>query len=63
MSCETIVDADIPECMIRMMAAVWNFPDVVDARDPLGQYNYLNAYNNSLFTGVNIYPLLDQLIW
>lgn len=60
-SCAEIVDIDLPDCLVKMMAAKWNSPDVTDAKDPVDDDNYPNAYNNAEWAQGNVTPLLKIL--
>ena len=61
MSCKTIVDAEIPSCLLDIMAAKWNSPNVVKAKDPIGDRNYPNADRNGARTNL-IAPYLNSLV-
>ena len=61
MSCNTIVEAEIPSCLVNIMAAKWNSPDVVKAKDPIGEHNFRNAERNSGRANL-IEPYLNDLV-
>ena len=69
MSCETVVNADIPYCLVEMMAAIWNQgDDLIAADDKInddpkdGKLSYPNAYRNGIRAKSVIYPILNRLI-
>ncbi|MBN8460257.1 MAG: RHS repeat-associated core domain-containing protein [Verrucomicrobia bacterium] len=62
MSCKTIVDAEFGGCVIDIMGAMWNSPDVVDAQHAIGDNNFRNADRNGARAAQYIALIMDDLI-
>jgi RHS repeat-associated protein len=50
--CGKIVDYTPSDCLVKLMTAMWNSNRaVLDARDPVTEDNFGNAYNHAMFAG------------
>jgi hypothetical protein len=60
-SCTEIVDINIPDCLVKMMVAKWNSPDITNTNRTVGDDHYPNAFNHAEWASENVTPLLKIL--